>query len=98
VKHRSVEWFDFVGLKLPTGRDAGGLIVAESGRVVGVAFPGLAGIERDLCRAVIAEHGQEVAGGVEIPVGVAEVQVGFLERIAGGRLREPVATAVRLTC
>jgi hypothetical protein len=43
----------------------------------------------------VAEHGIETPGGLRLQEGRAEVEVGYLERLPTGRLREPVARAVR---
>lgn len=96
VKHRTTEWFDLVGWHRPGPGKPGGLVAAEDGRVVAIAFPGLTGQERERLAVLVAEHGVEDAKGVTFPVGLAEVQVAYLERLRDGRLREPVARAVRL--
>jgi hypothetical protein len=55
------------------------LAVLESlaGRVVACAFPGLQASERGRFAALVAEHGVEVPGGVWLPAGLAEVEVGL---------------------
>jgi hypothetical protein len=58
-------------------------------------LPGLQASERGRFAALVAEHGVEVPGGVRLPAGLAEVEVGYLEPLPTGRLREPVARAVR---
>jgi hypothetical protein len=95
VKHRSFEWFDLLGWRAPAGRDPGGLLAGRDGRIVACAFPGLPSAERQRFAGLVAEHGVEVPGGVRLPGGRAEVEVGYLERLPAGRLREPVARAVR---
>jgi len=95
VKHRTFEWFDLLGWRAPSGRDAGGLLAGRDGRVIVCAFPGLPSVERERFATLVAEYGVEVPGGVRLPVDRAEVEVGYLERLAGSRLREPVACAVR---
>jgi bifunctional non-homologous end joining protein LigD len=95
VKHRSFEWFDLLGWRAPAGRDPGGLLAGLDGRVIACALPGLPAAERQRFAGLVAAHGVEVPGGVRLPAGRAEVEVGFLERMPAGRLREPVARAVR---
>jgi bifunctional non-homologous end joining protein LigD len=95
VKHRTFEWFELLGWRAPAGRDPGGLLAGRDGRVIACAFPGLPGSERGRFAALVADHGVEVPGGVRMPAGLAEVEVGYLELLAAGRLREPVARAVR---
>jgi ATP-dependent DNA ligase len=95
VKHRSFEWFDLLGWRAPVGRNLGGLLAGRAGRVVACAFPGLPSGERDRFAGLVAEHGTEVPGGVQLPEGRAQVEVGYLELLPAGRLREPVARAVR---
>jgi bifunctional non-homologous end joining protein LigD len=95
LKHRSFEWFELLGWLGPAGRDPGGLLAGQDGRIVACAFPGLPAVERQRFAALVAEHGVEVPGGVRLPAGRAEVEVAYLERLAAGRLREPVARAVR---
>jgi hypothetical protein len=63
--------------------------------VIGCAFPALPSNERNGFAALVAEHGVEVPGGVRLSAGLAEVEVGYLELLPAGRLREPVARAVR---
>ena len=46
-------------------------------------------------RALLATPGVEVPAGCGSPAGRAEVEVGYLERLPAGRLREPVACAVQ---
>jgi hypothetical protein len=41
------------------------------------------------------EHGNGTRG-MQLPAGLAEVEVGYLERLPAGRLREPVACVVRV--
>lgn len=94
-KHQTVEWFDLVGWRPPKGREAGGLIAYESGRYVAAAFPGLPAVERDRLASVLAANGRETSAGIELKPGLAEVEVAYLERMPDGRLREPVARAVR---
>jgi hypothetical protein len=65
--------------------------------VIACAFPGLPSAERDRFAVLVAEHGTSVPGGVRLPEGRAEVEVGYRELLPAGRLREPVARAVRLT-
>jgi bifunctional non-homologous end joining protein LigD len=96
AKHRSVEWMELVAWRAPSGRDAGGLVFADQGRVAGRAFPGLSGEERRRTAAILSAHGTRTDWGITLPTQVAEVQVAYLERIPGGRFREPVARAVRL--
>jgi bifunctional non-homologous end joining protein LigD len=95
VKHRTFEWFELLGWRAPAGRDPGGLLAGRSGRVIACAFPALPAGERGRFAALVADHGVEVPGGVRLPAGVAEVEVGYLELLPSGRLREPVARAVR---
>jgi bifunctional non-homologous end joining protein LigD len=95
VKHRTFEWFELLGWRAPAGRDPGGLLAGRAGRVIACAFPGLPSNERGRFAGLIAEHGVEVPGGVRLPAGVAEVEVGYLELLPAGRLPEPVARAVR---
>jgi bifunctional non-homologous end joining protein LigD len=95
VKHRSFEWFDLLGWRAPAGRDPGGLLAGRAGRVIACAFPALPSAERGRFAGLVAEHGVEVPGGVRLPAGLAEVEVGYLEILPAGRLREPVARAVR---
>jgi bifunctional non-homologous end joining protein LigD len=97
VKHRTFEWFELLGWRAPAGRDPGGPMVGRNGRVIACAFPALPSAERQRFAALVAEHGVEVPGGVRLPTGRAEVEVGYLERLPAGRLREPVARAVRTT-
>jgi bifunctional non-homologous end joining protein LigD len=97
VKHRSFEWFDLLGWRAPAGPDPGGLLAGRDGRIVACAFPGLPAAERQRFAGLVAERGVEVPGGVRLPAGRAEVEVGYLERLSAGRLREPVARAVRGT-
>ncbi len=97
VKHRSYEWFDLLGWRAPKGRDPGGVLAGRDGRVIACAFPALPSPERQRLAALLAAHGVEVPGGVQLPAGRAEVEVGYLERLPTGRLREPVACAVRAT-
>lgn len=47
--------------------------------------------------SILTKHGQEATPGIQLPAGVAEVEVAYLERTSDGRLREPMARAVRLT-
>ena len=96
VKHRSYEWFDLLGWRAPKGRDPGGVLAGRDGRLIASAFPALPSAERQRLAALLAEHGIEVPGGVQLPAGRAEVEVGYLERLPAGRLREPVACAVRV--
>jgi bifunctional non-homologous end joining protein LigD len=95
VKHRSYEWFELLGWRAPAGRDSGGLLVGRAGRVIACAFPALPSNERGRFAALVANHGVEVPGGVRLPAGLAEVEVGYLELLPAGRLREPAARAVR---
>jgi bifunctional non-homologous end joining protein LigD len=95
VKHRTFEWFDLLGWRAPAGRDPGGLLAGRAGRIIACAFPALPSAERERFAALVADHGVEVPGGVRLPAGLAEVEVGFLELLPAGRLREPVARAVR---
>jgi bifunctional non-homologous end joining protein LigD len=95
IKHRSFEWFDLLGWRAPSGRDPGGLLAGRDGRIVACAFPGLPVTERQRFAGLVAEHGVEVPGGVRLPAGRAQVEVGYLERLPAGRLREPVGRAVR---
>lgn len=95
VKHQTVEWFDCLGWVPPRERDRGGLIVAEEGRRLGVAFPALDPDSRRLFAAIADEVGTEDRGVVRLPFGAVEVQVAYLERLAGGRLREPIGRRVR---
>lgn len=94
-KHQPVEWFDLVGWRRPKGRDAGGLIAYESGRFVASGFPSLTAVERDRLVSVPAAHGRETGSGIELQPGLAEVEVAYLERMPDGRIREPVARAIR---
>jgi hypothetical protein len=55
------------------------------------SFPGLPSAERDRFAGLVAEHGVEIRGGVRLPARRAEVEVGYLERLAAARLRKPVA-------
>jgi hypothetical protein len=82
VKHRTFEWFDLLGCRAPAGRDPGGLLAGRAGRVVACAFPALSSSERGRFAAPVAEHGVEVPGGVRLPEGLAEVEVGYLELFA----------------
>jgi hypothetical protein len=95
VKHRTFEWFELLGWRAPAGRDPGGLLAGRAGRDVACAFPSLPASERGRFAALVADHGVEVPGGVRLPGGLAEVEVGYLELLPGGRLREPVARAIR---
>jgi bifunctional non-homologous end joining protein LigD len=95
VKHRTFEWFELLGWRAPAGRDPGGLLAGRDGRVIACAFPALPSSERGRFAALVAEHGIEVPGGVRLPAGLAEVEVGYLELLPASRLREPVARAVR---
>jgi bifunctional non-homologous end joining protein LigD len=95
VKHRTFEWYELLGWRAPAGRDPGGLLAGRVGRVVACAFPALPLAERDRFAGLVAEHGVEVPGGARLPAGLAEVEVGYLEVLPAGRLREPVARAVR---
>jgi bifunctional non-homologous end joining protein LigD len=95
IKHRSFEWFELLGWRAPAGRDPGGLLAGRAGRVIACAFPALPSAERGRFAALVAEHGVEVPGGVRLPEGRAEIEVGYLELLPAGRLREPVARAVR---
>jgi bifunctional non-homologous end joining protein LigD len=95
VKHRSFEWFELLGWRAPAGRDPGGLLAGRDGRMVACAFPGLPARERERFAGLVATHGVEVPGGLRLTTGRAEVEVGYLERLPAGRLREPVARAVR---
>jgi bifunctional non-homologous end joining protein LigD len=95
VKNRSFEWFELLGWRAPAGRDPGGLLAGRAGRVIACAFPALASAERGRFAALVGEHGVEVPGGVRLAAGRAEIEVGYLERLPAGRLREPVARAVR---
>ena len=79
----------------PKGRDAGGVLARRDGRVLASAFPALPSAERERLGVLLAENGVEVLGGVQLSAGWAEVDVGYLERLPTGRLREPVAQAVR---
>ena len=83
VKHRSYEWFDLLGWRAPKGRDPGGLLAGRDGRVIACAFPALPSGKAALA-ALLAEHGVEVPGGVQLPAGRAEVEVGYLERLPAG--------------
>jgi ATP-dependent DNA ligase len=94
VKHRTYEWFEPLGWRAPAGRDSGGLLAGRDGRVNASAFPALPSAERARFAALVADHGVEVPGGVQLPAGGAEVEVGYLERLPAGRLREPVARAI----
>jgi bifunctional non-homologous end joining protein LigD len=96
VKHKSYEWFELLGWRAPKGRDPGGVLAGRDGRLIASAFPALPSTERQRLAALLAEHGVQVPSGVELPAGVAEVEVGYQERLPAGRLREPVASAVRL--
>lgn len=96
LKHQTVEWFDLVGWRRPRGRDAGGFIANESGKFVGCAFPSLPGGQRDQLASIFSLRLHETNAGIQLPVGVAEVEVAYLERLADGRLREPVARSVRI--
>lgn len=95
VKHRSYEWFELLGWRAPKGRDPGGVLAGREGRVIVSAFPAFPSAERQRFAALVADHGVEVPGGVQLPAGRAEVEVGYLERLPAGRLRQPVAQAVR---
>jgi bifunctional non-homologous end joining protein LigD len=95
VKHRRYGWFELLGWRAPLGRNPGGLLAGRDGRVIACAFPGLPSAERDRFAVLVAEHGTRVPGGLQIPEGRAEVEVGYLEVLPAGRLREPVARAVR---
>jgi hypothetical protein len=95
VKHCTFEWFELLGWRAPAGSDPGGLLAGQAGRVVACAFPALPSAERGRFAALVAEHGVEVPGGVRLPGGLAEVEVGYLELLPGGRLGEPVAQAIR---
>jgi hypothetical protein len=95
VKHRSYQWSDLLGWRAPVGRNPGGLLADRAGRVVACAFPGLTSAERQCLACLVVEHDVEVPGGLQIPEGRAEVEVGYLEHLPGGRLREPAARAVR---
>ncbi len=97
VKHRSYEWFELLGWRAPKGRDPGGVLAGRDGCVIASAFPALPSGERHRLATLLAELGVEVPGGVQLPAGRAEVEVGYLERLPAGRLREPVACAVRVT-
>jgi bifunctional non-homologous end joining protein LigD len=97
LKHRSYEWFDLLGWRAPAGRNPGGLLAGRAGQVLACAFPALPSAERDRFAALVAEFGIEVPGGLRLPDGRVEVEVGYLERLPAGRLREPVARAVRVT-
>jgi bifunctional non-homologous end joining protein LigD len=77
VKHRTYEWFELPGWRAPAGRDPGGLLIGRAGRVVACAFPGVPSTERGRFAALVAEHGVEVPGGVWLPAGLAEVEVGL---------------------
>ncbi len=46
---------------------------------------------------LLTEHGVQVPGGVQLPLGRAVVDVGYSEPLPAGRLPEPVACAVRAT-
>src|SRR5262249_43924526 len=96
VKHRRYEWFDLLGWRAPSGRNPGGLLVGRAGRVIACAFPALPSAERDRFAVLAAEHGIEMPGGLRLPEGSAEVEIGYLEVLPGGRLREPVARAGRV--
>jgi hypothetical protein len=96
VKHRSYEWFELLGWRAPRARDPGGLLAGRDGRVIASAFPALPSVERERFAALVAEHGIELLGGVKLPKGGAEVEVGYLERLSASRLREPLARAVRV--
>lgn len=95
LKHRKVEWFDLARWRRPAGRDVGGLVAMESVCFVSCAFPALPGPERERVACILGAHGSETTGGVDLCPGVAEVEVAYLERLPDGRLREPVARAVR---
>jgi bifunctional non-homologous end joining protein LigD len=95
VKHRRHEWFDLLGWRAPAGRNPGGLLAGRAGLVIACAFPGLPSAERERFAALVAEHSVEVPGGLRLRESRAEVEVGYLELLPGGRLREPVARAVR---
>jgi hypothetical protein len=96
VKHRRYEWFDLLGWQAPRGRNPGGLLAGRAGRVIACFFPALPSAERDRFAALAAEHGIEEPGGLRLPDGSAEVEVGYLELLPAGRLREPVARSVRM--
>jgi hypothetical protein len=96
IKHRTISWFDCLGWFPPRGRDRVGLIVAEEGRRLGVAFPALdAESLFAAIAAIAAATGTEDEGVVRLPVGTAEVQLAYLEQLPGGRLRESIARVVR---
>ena len=96
VKHTTSGWFDLVGWRPPHGKQSGGLVVAEDGRVVAVAFPALTSDQRDKLAAVLAIGEQDERGSIRLPTGLAELRVDYLERNARGQLREAVARAFRV--
>ena len=95
VKNITSGWFDLVGWQPPSGKRSGGLVVAEDGRVVAVAFPALTSTERDKLVDVLAVGTRDDRGRVHLPVGSAQLRVDYLERYGRGQLREAVARAVR---
>ena len=96
LKHQTVGWFGLVGWRAPRGREMGGLVVADEGRIVGCAFPSLPATERASLANLLASRGRGTNSWIDIPAGMAEVEVAFPERMADGRMREPTARAICL--